>query len=130
MTLPFDPRTLTWKTDGNGHAKPLFNIANNVHQIRSKEVLCDYLHWAAGYPVKKTWLQAIKNGFFATWPGSQISIEIPPCRYRRDSSRTFTSRQQGIRGTKNTIELIEPELPGQGSLKPNQEEQVSVHLVT
>ena len=33
MTVPFDQQTLTWKTDGYGNAKPLFNIANNVHQI-------------------------------------------------------------------------------------------------
>ena len=66
MTVPFDEKTLTWKTDATGTAKPLFNIASNVHRIRSKEVLCDYLHQAAGYPVKKTWLQAIKNGYFTT----------------------------------------------------------------
>lgn len=69
MTVPFDEKTLTWKTDATGTAKPLFNIASNVHRIRSKEVLCDYLHRAAGYPVKKTWLQAIKDGFFTTWTG-------------------------------------------------------------
>ena len=59
MTVPFDEKTLTWKTDANGQAKLLFNVARNVHRIRSKEILCDYLHQAAGYPVKKTWLQAI-----------------------------------------------------------------------
>ena len=53
MTVPFDRRTLTRKIDADGQAKPLFNIASNVHQVRSKEVLCDCLHWAAGYPVKK-----------------------------------------------------------------------------
>ena len=40
MTFPFDEKTLKWKTDSNGQAKPLFNIASNVHQIRSKEILC------------------------------------------------------------------------------------------
>jgi hypothetical protein len=29
----------------------------------------DYLHRAAGHPVKKTWLAAIKAGEYATWPG-------------------------------------------------------------
>ena len=29
----------------------------------------------------------------------------------------------------NTIEIMEPELAGQGSLKPNQKEQVGVYLV-
>ena len=44
-------------------------MANNVHRICSKEVLIDFLHHAAGYPMKKTWLQAIRWGFYATWPG-------------------------------------------------------------
>ena len=39
-----------------------------MHYIRSKAVLVDYLDQAAGYPVNKTWLQAIKAGFYATWP--------------------------------------------------------------
>ena len=65
-TVPFDIKRLTWKTNSTGQAKSLFNITSNVHQIRSKEVLCDYLHQAAGYLVKKTWLQAIKDGFFTS----------------------------------------------------------------
>ena len=74
--MPFDKKTLMWNTDANGQAKPLFNIASNVHQIRSKEILCDYLHQAAGYPVKKTWLKAIKDG---SSPGIDVctSIRIP-----------------------------------------------------
>ena len=33
MTVPFDKKTLIWKTDLNGQAKPLLDIVNNVHQI-------------------------------------------------------------------------------------------------
>ena len=33
MTVLFDEKTLTWKTNSTGQVKPLFNIANNVHQI-------------------------------------------------------------------------------------------------
>jgi len=35
--------------------------------VRTKEQLCNYR--AAGHPVKKTWLAAIKPGEYATWPG-------------------------------------------------------------
>ena len=31
MTVPFDEKILTWKTNSTGQAKPLFNIASNVH---------------------------------------------------------------------------------------------------
>ena len=44
MTVPFDKKTLTWKNDSTRQAKPLFNISSNVHRIRSKGILCDYLH--------------------------------------------------------------------------------------
>ena len=74
MTVPYDEKTLTWKTDANGQAKPLFNIASNVHRIRLIKILCDYLHQAAGYPVKKTWLQAIKDGFFTCWLGLTFAL--------------------------------------------------------
>ena len=138
MTVPFDEKTLTWKTDGTGKAKPLFNIASNVHKIRSKEVLCDYLHRAAGYPVKKTWLQAIKDGFFTTWPGLtyELVAKFLPEYSEETAAGHLHRRRQGIRSTRvpvverlNTVEMMEPELPGQGTLKQNREQRVGVHLV-
>ena len=45
-------------------------------------------------------------------------------------------RRQGIRSTRvllmerlNTVEMMEPELPGQGTLNHNREQRVGVHLV-
>ena len=37
-----------------------------------KEAIC-YLHAAAGFPVKETWVEAIRVGNFITWPG--ITVE-------------------------------------------------------
>ena len=127
MTVPFDAKTLTWKPDSTGQAKLLFNFANNVHQIRSKEILCNFLHRAAGYPVKKTWLQAIKDGFFTSWPGLTYVLVS---KYLPETSEETTighlrRQQQGIRSTRvpvverNTVEMMEPELPGQGKLHHN-----------
>ena len=58
MTVPFDNNTLTWKTTPD--TATTASVANIVHRIRLNEILVDYLHQAAGYPVKKTFLQAIK----------------------------------------------------------------------
>ena len=66
MTVPFDEKTLTWKTNSTGQTKSLFNITSNKHRIQSKEVQYNHLHQAAGYPVRKMWLQAIKDGFFTS----------------------------------------------------------------
>ena len=127
-----------WKTDAQGQAKPLFNIASNVHRIRSKEILCDYLHRAAGYPVKKTWLQAIKDGFFTTWPGLTVALvsKFLPETSEETAAGHLHRRRQGIQSTRlpvvertNTIEMLEPELPGQGKLHHNRQQRVGVHLV-
>ena len=50
LSVPFDERSLTWKTSTKP-APP--TVANNVHRIRSKAVLVDFLHRAAGYSGKK-----------------------------------------------------------------------------
>jgi hypothetical protein len=87
LAAPFDNQSLTWKTTVQPpRVVPVANnvqpprvvpaavpvpvpVANNIHRLRTKEQLCDYLHRAAGHPVKKTWLAAIKAGEYATWPG-------------------------------------------------------------
>jgi hypothetical protein len=64
LAAPFDNQSLTWKTTvqqpvANSVQHPrVIPVANNVHRLRTKEQLCDYLHQAAGHPVKKTWLAA------------------------------------------------------------------------
>ena len=63
MTVPFDHDTLTWQIDKAKQIPVPKHVANNVHRIRSKQVLVDFLHRAAGYPMKKTWLIAIQLGF-------------------------------------------------------------------
>jgi hypothetical protein len=81
LAAPFDNQSLTWKTTVQPpRVVPVANnvqpprvvpvpFANNVHRLRTKEQLCDYLHRAACHPVKKTWLAVIKAGEYATWPG-------------------------------------------------------------
>jgi hypothetical protein len=43
-------------------------VASNVYDLPSTERVIRYLHAAAGFPTKSTWLKAIKLAFFATWP--------------------------------------------------------------
>ena len=43
--------------------------ANNIHELRTKQNIVQYLHQAAGSPVPSTWIKAIDSGFFTTWPG-------------------------------------------------------------
>jgi hypothetical protein len=42
---------------------------NHAHKTSNLKELINYLHATAFSPVKSTWIKAIKNGNFATWPG-------------------------------------------------------------
>ena len=43
--------------------------ANSVYDLPSMEALVRYMHAVEGFPVKSTWLRAIKHGNLNTWPG-------------------------------------------------------------
>ena len=43
--------------------------AYSTYDLPSVEELVQYMHAASGFPVKSTWLRAIKKGNFETWPG-------------------------------------------------------------
>ena len=43
--------------------------AFSAYGLPSVEALVRYFHAAAGYPVRSTWLAAIKAGNYASWPG-------------------------------------------------------------
>ena len=89
--------------------------------------------------MKKTWLQAIKDGFLTTWPG--LTYELVSKFLPKNSEETAAGylhcRRQGIGSTRvmvveqlNTVEMMEPELPGQGLLRQNREQRAGVHPVT
>ena len=88
--------------------------------------------------MKKTWLQAIKDGFFTTWPGLTYKLvsKFLPENSEETAAGHLHRRQQGIGSTRvpvverlNTVEMMEPELPGQGALKQNCQQRVGVHLI-
>ena len=43
--------------------------AFSAYDLPSVQALVKYFHAAAGYPVRSTWLAAIKAGNYASWPG-------------------------------------------------------------
>jgi hypothetical protein len=42
---------------------------NHAHDKSNQKDLINYLHAACFSPVKSTWITAIKNGHFTSWPG-------------------------------------------------------------
>ena len=53
--------------------------ASNVYDLPSMEALVRYMHAAAGSPVRYTWLKAIKNGNFNSWPGLNYNNAAKYC---------------------------------------------------
>ena len=41
----------------------------NVYDLKTQQELVRYYHTAAGFPTKPTWMAAIKNGHYMSWPG-------------------------------------------------------------
>jgi hypothetical protein len=69
-----------------------------------------YLHAAAGFPPKDTWIKAIKNGHYKTWPG--LTVEAVN-KYFPESIETqkghLKKQRQNVRSTKQRLEEIPEE---------------------
>jgi hypothetical protein len=49
--------------------KPEIAQCNHAHDNNNQKDLIDYLHDVCLSPVKSTWIEAIKNVIFPSWPG-------------------------------------------------------------
>ena len=45
---------------------------HNVYELKTQPELVRYYHVAAGFPSKPTWVKAIRNKQFASWPGLTV----------------------------------------------------------
>jgi hypothetical protein len=76
-------------------------VALNAHDLPSVAALIHYLHAAAGFPVKSTWLAAIKAGNFASWPGLTYTNASKYCPSSDETVKGHLSQvRQGLRSTK------------------------------
>lgn len=73
---------------------------NNVYRLSTTSSVITYLHAAAFFPAKSTWLQAIKNDFFATWPFlTYVAVD----KYLEPSK---ISSKAHIKQTRKTYDLL------------------------
>jgi hypothetical protein len=63
-----DPKSRLWRVN----LKQIFETnqvhCNHAHDNSNQKDLINYLHAACFSPVKPTWITAIKNGNFSSWP--------------------------------------------------------------
>jgi hypothetical protein len=89
--------------------------ANNVYSLPSIPQTIPYLHAATGFPVKETWMDAIKAGNFITWPSLTI---LAVRKHFPDSDGTqkghMKKQHQGVRSTnlKENTRAEDENIPG------------------
>ena len=78
--------------------------AANVYSLPSIEQTIRYLHAAAGFPTKDTWVKAIKQGNYETWP--RLTVEAVS-KHFPESVETqkghMQKQRQNVRSTKQKI---------------------------
>ena len=90
-------------------SKPVETV-KNVYELRTQREMVLYYHVAAGFPVKATWMKAIGNNQYSSWPG--LTVEAVE-RHFPESLETqkghMRKHQAGIRSTKKQrlAELME-----------------------
>ena len=72
----------------------------NAYDLPSLEALVRYMHAAAGFPVKSTWIKAIKKENFATWPGLTYSNTSNYCPQSVETLKVhMVQSSQGLQST-------------------------------
>ena len=88
---------------------PLTLASNNAYDMPSIKSLVRFLHAAAGFPVKSTWLAAIKASNYATWTG--LTYENSNT-YHHTTEETLKGHMkqthQGMRSTKHNTTPSKP----------------------
>jgi hypothetical protein len=64
-----DLRSRLWRVDLKQKFEKKHVQCNHAHDNSNQKYLINYLHAACFSPVKSTWITAIKNGHFTSWPG-------------------------------------------------------------
>jgi hypothetical protein len=64
-----DPKSRLWRVDLKKRFETNQVQCNHAHDNINQKGLINYLHAACFSPVKSTWISAIKNGNFTSWPG-------------------------------------------------------------
>jgi hypothetical protein len=97
-------------------SKKALHEANSVYDLPSIEQAIKWMHAVCGYPVKSTWLWAIKAGNFVGWP---MLTERNVNKYYPDKDETLKGHmnqtRKNMRSTKaqrRPLEVVEHPDPG------------------
>ena len=158
LTASFDPTSSTWNarpqqriphsgspqsllpsplhgTTCNSVVTQNSPIAYNAYRLKTKRDLISFYGGAAGWPVKPTWIKAINNGSYASWPGLTAALVN---KYYEKQIPTIMghmhARRSGIRSTKQTpVNLLDADndniAPPRPHILRSKQRNVGAHLV-
>ena len=82
---------------------------NNLYEITKASELVKYLHAAAGFPVVATWIKAIQNNQFATWPGLTSALVYKHLPKVDETVKGHLKQQrQNVRSTQTRSDELTP----------------------
>jgi hypothetical protein len=96
-----DPKSRLWRVNLNQKMNTKIAQCNHAHDNNNQKDLINYLHAACFSPVKSTWIEAIKNGFFSSWPGlNEHSVEKYLSKSTSTAKGHLNKQRQNARTTK------------------------------
>jgi hypothetical protein len=106
-----DPKSRLWRVDLKQKMKPRISQCNHAHANNNQKDLINYLHAACFSPIKSTWIKAIKNGNFSSWPGlNEQNVEKFLFKATSTAKYHLNQQRQNARTTKiKDAELIDSE---------------------
>jgi hypothetical protein len=109
-----DPRSRLWRVDLKQRFETNQVQCNHAHDNSNQKVLINYLHAACFSPVKSTWITAIKNGHFTSWPGlTEHAVEKHLSKSTSTKKGHLNQQRQNAITTKvkdHTVIMTEPDL--------------------
>ena len=86
--------------------------AFSAYGLPSVEALVKYFHAAARFPVRDTWLKAIKNGNYASWPGLTYDNAKTYCPSADETIKGhLVQSRQGVRSTHPNVQQKQQQVP-------------------
>ena len=66
---------------------------SHIFELPSTGKTIKYMHAAAGFPVKETWIRAVRAGNYATWLG--LGVKLIQKYFLDDADKTLKSDMRG-----------------------------------
>jgi len=105
-------RTRCWSTSNQQSLPgrtPVIEAISNVYELKTQPELIRYLHACAGFPTKPSWIKAIKNGQYASWPGLTVKAVAKHFPKSEETMKGHGRKtKSGLRSTKAQVKS-EPE---------------------